>query len=279
MIKWGMLKRLEIYWEVAREFQSQFPEHYIELVGYDTDPADPIQAIKNGEIDIYQIESKHLRHLTHNGWLTLWEVPFLFESPEHVEAYINSQRAKDSLKLLENDEIMALTYSYAGGFSSVVRECNGGIGDLNNLNFVVHNYDFNKLSDSDLEEIREKMPFSILQYETHELLDLGGLMKDTFLEVTDHLVTARVTIVSKRMLESLGDQKEAFLFALTSLLAKERSKVYARAAKNLETIKDSQLGHRVWDKETKEKYFNSHVERFQGEVINEIEFVRTLPRR
>lgn len=279
MIKWGMLKRLEIYWEIAREFQSLFPEGNIELVGYDSDPLDPVQAIKDGDIDIYQVESKHLRNITHQGWLALWEVPFLFESPAHVESYINSQRSKESLNKLNDSEITALTYSYAGGFSSVVRECNGGIGDINNLNFVVHNYDFNKLSETDLEEIRGKMPFSILQYETHELLDLGSLMKDTFLEVTDHLVTARVTLISNRMLESLGDKKGMFMATLASLLEKERLKVYSRAATNLKTIQNSDLNHRVWDKETKEKYFHSHVERFTGEVTEEIQFVRTLPRR
>jgi TRAP-type C4-dicarboxylate transport system substrate-binding protein len=97
-----------------------------------------------------------------------------------------------------------------------------------------------------LMNIYQHLPSTILMYEVNELLKLNEECKKLInVDVTNHLVVARVTMVSKDTLSKIPEEfREEFLDILHELLDQERNVIYARAAKNTDALKaDGVIGY------------------------------------
>lgn len=251
-IVWGMLKSLEEYQRLAKRFNEKIGHLTdgaveIEVKLFDKDPSDPLKEIEAGGLDLYQVTTTQLRQLTpEQTWLKSWEVPFLFKNEQHLERYIESDYAKNQLKTLETDKILPLTYSYAGGFCAVVTKRNKPVS-YENLSFIEFGkFDYENMPVQDfMSNIYEKLPSNILMYEIQELLKLSPENKCFLnIDVTRHVVVARISMVSKRMLSKIPAQyRQLFLDTLTEFLNEERHIIYAKARKNLEALSaDEHIG-------------------------------------
>lgn len=245
---WGMLRSLEEYQRLANRFKEIIEnrtegEVEIEIKLFDKDPTDPLKEIANGNLDLYQVATTQLRQLrTEQTWLKTWEVPFLFKNDAHIEKYINSDYSKQKVKALETDAILPLTYSYAGGFCAVVSGRNEPNQNYENLNFIeFSNFEYEDMNlESFLVNIYRKLPSNILMYEIQELLKLNPKLKSLLnIDVTQHTVVARISMLSKATLAKIPSQhKEMFLGTLTELLNEERHTIYEKARKNIEALKN-----------------------------------------
>lgn len=285
VVKWGVLQRLKEYKIISQKFKDKIYEMtngqvQIEIVLLNDDPSNPLKEISNEELDIVQITTDHLREITNLEWLKCWETPFLFEDKNHVEKYIKSDRAEKMLKTIEDDKVLPLTYSYAGGFMSVVKRKGGDIGSLTEQNLVIHEFDNNKFDDLNLSYIYMRMPFTILMYEIHEVGQLKQLKENIEVELTNHLVQARITLVSKTKLSQIPEEfREKFLFELESLLDQEREVIYDRSEKNTSVlIEDPTLKVNLWGEDKRKEYFNRLRISGSEELNQEIEYILKLKR-
>ena len=245
-IIWGMLEPLQEYQILAKKFNEKIKDLTkgqveVDIVLFDKDPTNPIKEIENGKLDIYQIPTTQLRGLLpEHTWLKVWEVPFLFKTPDHVEDYINSLRTADNLKSLESEKVLALTYSYAGGFCGTVTKRNKKVEDYSSLNTIEYSkYEYEDMSlENFLVNIYQHLPSSILMYEVNELLKLHPECKKLInVDISGHLIVSRITMLSKDTLSKIPDQfREDFVHLLYELLEEERGIIYDRALKNTEAL-------------------------------------------
>jgi TRAP-type C4-dicarboxylate transport system substrate-binding protein len=253
-IIWGMLEPLEEYQIIAKKFNEKIKdltkgEIEVETILFDKDPENPLKEIEKGDLDIYQVTSTQLSSiLPEQTWLNVWEIPFLFKSNQHVEDYINSLRTADNLKKLETEKVLPLTYSYAGGFCGMVTKRNKQVEDYSDLSKIEYSeFEYEDMSLEDfLMNIYQHLPSTVLMYEVNELLKLNEECKKLInVDVTNHLVVARITMVSKDTLSKIPEEfREEFLDILHELLEQERNVIYARAAKNTDALKaDGVIGY------------------------------------
>ena len=97
-----------------------------------------------------------------------------------------------------------------------------------------------------LVNIYQHRPSTILMYEVNELLKLNEECKKLInVDVSNHLVVARITMLSKDTLSKIPEEyREEFVNILHDLLEEERNVIYARAAKNAEALKvDGVIGY------------------------------------
>lgn len=257
-IAWGILEPLEEYKKIANKFNEQIKklsnnELEIEIKLFEKDPENPLKEIENNTIDIYQIQSTQLVGLLPDKtWLKVWEIPFLFKNESHVEQYIQSTETKKRLKELETDKLLPITYSYAGGFCGTLTAKGKGLvkdfTKLETINFSKYEYEDMSLHDF-LINIYQHLPSNILMYEVNEMLKLKPELKSYLnIDVTNHVVVARVTMVSKDMISKIPlEYREAFLSKLEDLLNEERQVIYERASKNIQALKEDQhIGFNEW---------------------------------
>lgn len=246
-IVWGMLKSLEEYQRLAKRFDEKIQaltqgEIQIEMKLFDQDPSNPLKEVEEGNLDLYQVTTTQLRQLLpEHSWLKVWEVPFLFKSDNHVEAYIGSDYTNKKLLSLDTDKLLALNYSYAGGFCAVVTRRNK---DTTPSNYLVKTIEFAKFEYEDMQfeefqkNIYEQLPSNILMYEIHELLKLKPELKSFLnIDVTRHTVVARISMLSKAMLSKIPTQyRDTFVTTLHQFLNEERHAIYEKARRNLEAL-------------------------------------------
>jgi TRAP-type C4-dicarboxylate transport system substrate-binding protein len=245
-IVWGMLKGLEEYQRLSKRFDERIQdltngEVQIEMRLFDKDPSNPLKEITSGVLDLYQITTVQLRHLLpEQSWLKSWEVPFLFKSDAHVEAYIASQHTQQKLKGLDTPELLALNYSYAGGFCSVVTKRKEPIPNFESLNTIEFSeFEYEDMSvEGFLENIYQRLPSNILSYEIHELLKLKPENKCFLnIDVTRHVVVARISMLSKAMLSKIPTQyRDVFVTTLNQFLDEERQAIYDKAKRNVDAL-------------------------------------------
>lgn len=282
-IRWGMWKRLQEYQVISEKFKNRIHDltnGQIEIlpVLFDEDPENPLEEITSNNIDIYQVSSDHLRLITNIEWLKCWEVPFLFENKEHVEKYIKSKRAKETLKTLENEKLLPLTYSYAGGFMSTVKRKGGDLGDLKENTFVIHEFDIEDVDDVGMSFMYAKLPFTILMYEIDKISQLGKFKNSLEVEITNHMVQARITFISKDTLTLIPEEyREKFLNILEEVLDEERETIYKKSEKNLATVlEDLDLKVKVWNDSEKEEYLKKVIPVGSDRLNEEITYILSL---
>lgn len=283
-IKWGIPKKLKEYQVIADKFKNKIYEYSqgnleIESVIFDQDDLeDPIKDVMSGNLDIYQVPSVQFRNLTNIEWLKCWEVPFLFQDKNHVEKYIKSDRAKKTLKTLETESILPLTYSYAGGFMSVVKRKDGEIDNLADPKLVIHNFKTEEIDEINMSYLYANLPCSILMYELHRVSQLKEFKHTLEVELTNHMVQSRITIISKNTLASIPQEyQQYFLTTLEELLDEERNTIYGRAEKNTAiALEDQNLKVKVWNNQEKEDYFKKSLIKGSDTLNNEIDYIISL---
>lgn len=285
-VNWSMLSTLKEYEVIGKRFQEQVTEFTggevtVNIVKRSADPSDPILAIESGAIDIYQVPSSQLGWLTRQEWLKCWDVPFLFRDKEHVERYIGSSHARAMLKNLETDSILPLTYSYAGGFSSVLRKVGNEAINCwtDGEKYRINQYETLNMGDQEFAHMYASLPFNILMYEIHELALLKPEQRDKLvLELTNHHVLSRVTLVSKSKIEEIPVRyREGFLTLLQHLLDGERWTIYERSEKNVKNIGDA-IKTSTWDQSKRDSMFADFADVSSGSLGDEIRFIRSLIR-
>ncbi len=243
---WGMRHELEQYKIIGNQFKNEIEEMtkkevVINLKDYTGDPKNPLEEIDEGRIQIYQVPTTMISSLvSQSEWIKAWEVPYLFKDKNHVEKYIASDHTSANLKKLETAQRLPITYSYAGGFVGVLSKA----GTNNDFNFESLKFceiaDFDAAAAGKMTEGQylSRLPCNILLYEIHELEILANsLKKQLKLDLTKHMVSARVTMVSKKHLQKIPEKyRDHFLSKLRKLLNQERQAIYAREIENLKLI-------------------------------------------
>lgn len=283
-IKWGIPKKLKEYQVISEKFKNKMHELTngaieIESVIFDQDDLeDPIKDVITGNLDIYQVPSVQFRNLTKIEWLKCWEVPFLFEDKNHVEKYIKSDRAKKMLKTLETESILPLTYSYAGGFMSVVKRKGGETADLSNPKLVIQNFNTEEMDEISMSYLYANLPCSILMYELHRVSQIKQFKNVLEVELTNHMVQSRITIISKDKLAMIPEEyKNQFLSVLEEVLDEERETIYGRAERNtVIALEDKDLDVKVWSPEQKQEYFKKEVISGNNEFKDEVSYILSL---
>jgi TRAP-type C4-dicarboxylate transport system substrate-binding protein len=284
-ITWAMLETLEEYQILGEELIKQFDkitngEVKIEIKLLGQDPQNPLKEIEEGKIDLYQITSDQLSHLVpQSEWLRCWDVPFLFRSNQHAEKYVNHERTKEKLKAFETDKLLPLaTFSYAGGFRSVVKKRDTEVNDFVNLTSInMFDKDLHEISELDFLNIYANLPNNVLMYELNKFFDLSDDLKSMIsMELTNHTVVARVTMISKEMLNKLpAEYRDAFVSLLFDLLTEERQVIYRKSEANILKIReDKNLESIEWTVEMKDEA--RHLITPVPRLNDEIEFIQSL---
>jgi TRAP-type C4-dicarboxylate transport system substrate-binding protein len=284
-ITWAMLETLEEYQVLAVDLIKQFNEITngevkIDIKLLSRDPENPLKEIEDGNIDLYQITSDQLSFLVPKSeWLRCWDVPFLFRSDKHAERYVNHERTKEKLMALETDTLLPLaTFSYAGGFRSVVKQRGTEVRDLINLTSInMFDKDLHEISETDFLGMYASLPNNVLMYELNKFFDLSEELKSMVsVELTNHTVVARVTMISKAMLGKLPEKyRDAFVTLLFDLLTEERQVIYRKSEANAAKIReDKHIEVIEWDLDKKDsaRRLITPIPRLN----EEIEFIQSL---
>lgn len=285
-IKWGMLANLHEYEVVANKFRNILAEITngqvdVEIVKFENEPSNPLVDIETGIIDLFQVTSTQLKWLTKKDWLDCWNVPFLFENKEHVEAYITSNHAAQKLSELETDRLLPITYSYAGGFTSILRKKDDlNIGNLlNQAKYHLHHYNLGQMCELEFAKMYMGLPFSVLMYEAHEVANLEKQYKDMLsFEMTTHHVLSRVSMLSKRKMQEIPEEyRTQILSALKGLLDEERQVIYNRSEMGAGLLRDSGIDIVDWSEQQKHTVLSDAASQIRSEdAKSEIDFILSL---
>ena len=276
VIKWALLGSLYEYKKLARKYNDHIQDSglSIEQIHFNQDPENPLKDIVQGKFDIYQIPTSLLHRITERPWLKAWDFPFLFESIEHVEKYINSDHAKNRLKELETEDyVPMLTYSYAGGFCYAVRDRQQPIRMYNSLPFIfIQNNPPEKVPQLEISDI--PLPHTMLAYEAEEYTYLKPEVKERLeIEISNHQVNARVTFISRKAYNTLGKEN---LDKLLSMLNNERDTIYRESELKLgKLLDDKHLVHSYTGEDEKASWRMNVVS--PDLILNEeIKFIQSL---
>lgn len=284
-INWGMHEKLDAYHVIATKFKKDIEsltngQVKINLKKYKDDPRDPLEEIKSGKIQIYQVSSSILPSLASDKnphWIKAWDMPFLFKDKKHVEAYIGSKHAQTRVSLLESDKIMPLTYSYAGGFLAVLSDRKNNVINFDTLKPCTENLD-----SPDSEKLLASLPCRMLQYALEDLLSLNDdLKKKLEVHISGHLVESRLTFVSKEHIAMIPEQyQQKFVARLRKLLDEERHTIYESSEKNIKLVKkDKYLKISDWDVRKRSVASDDYVQKafwMPEGLKEEVDFIKKL---
>jgi len=274
-IKWGILETLSEYRKLASNYNEFVkPSGFeVEQVLVKQDPENPLKDIEEGRLDIYQVTSEQLFDITERPWLKIWEFPFIFRDKAHAEAYINSDHVQNIIKELETESYLPLTYSYAGGFCHVIKEKNKPVELYNSLPYT---YIQNK-TDAEIaamESTELPLPHSILAYEINEYTLLKPSVREKLeLELSNHMIVSRMTIISRKLYNELGEENIKQLF---TLLNSERQKIYDTAEEKLKMFKHDGLIQYREVGEDEKAMWRANIVSPNEQLNEEIKFVQSL---
>ena len=274
-IKWGLLETLSEYKKLASGYNEFLkPSGFeVEQVLFKQDPENPLKEIEQGNLDIYQVTSTQLFDITERPWLKIWDFPFIFRNKEHVEKYIGSEQVQANLKELETEHYIPVTYSYAGGFCYVIKEKNKPVELYNNLPYT---YIQNKTDEEikQMESTELPLPHSILAYEVNEYTLLKQSVREKLeLELSNHMIVSRVTFISKKLYNELGQDN---FNQLVSILNGERQKIYDIAEEKLKMFLQSGLLQSREVAEDEKAMWRAHIVSSNRILNKEIDFVQKL---
>lgn len=285
-IKWGMLANLHEYEVVANKFKSILAEITngqvdVEIVKFENEPSNPLTDIESGTIDLFQVTSTQLKWLTKKDWLDCWNVPFLFENKEHVEAYITSNHAAQKLSELETDKLLPITYSYAGGFTSILRKKDdSNLGNLlNQAKYRLSYYNLGQMCGQEFAKMYMDLPFTILMYEVHEIANLQKQYKDLLsFEMTTHHVLSRVSMLSKKKMHEIPvEYRGKVLSALKVLLDDERQTIYDKSERGIESLRNGDVDIVDWSTQQKLTVLSDAANQMRSEEAKtEVDFILGL---
>ena len=281
---WGMRGELDQYQVIARKLKKYIESRtdnkvQIEIKLYDDDPRNPIKKIEEGEFEIYQVTTNSLQQIMpeKSQFLEVWKIPNLFRDKLHVEKYINHKQTQTKLKQLGTPTVLPVTYSYAGGFVSVINHKN-----KNKINYP-ENHSFCPFSESGEKWGRfiQSLPCNALLYELDELNASPIAIREKLkINITNHLVVSRITMISKKKLSEIPLQYQKLLLAkLRELLNEERETIYKISQKNINLLKENKSVHLEFVPiQSRDKIKENSLKNIDGDsiVIKEVDFITNL---
>lgn len=289
-IVWGMINQLDQYKIIAKEFKNYIEEKtnneiQIEIKTFSEERKDALSDISQNEFQIYQVTTNDLLRLKPNlvPELAIWDVLHLFRDKNHVETYINSSKAQNIIKKLASSDYLPVTYSYAGGFVGLVSTKQNPDLQFDTPRFCPFSQiDSQHVTSEDIEKFKSALPCNALLYELNEFKMFDKKFLNTMqLDISNHKVVARVTIVSQKALNKISPKyRELFISKLKALLDQERQAIYQRADQNIKWIEKSNLvTNKFWSNKDLEKFRNNSINdaKINYPVLNnEISFVNNL---
>ncbi len=218
--------------------------------------------------------------------LNLWNLPFLFQNNDQVFKYMESTLGKRTLNRLSQEKVVAINYTYSGGFVNIFGEKLDSFSDLKGkkLGLETSNYEYRKhLLDHYKIQAGEygdnKLQNSEVISSTIDELTELPLKKRRYLNVTEHRVFARILFISKSFLNSLSKKDRAIVLeeANTSAIFEREMAV---ASTDILTSVLENLGTKIniWNQYQKAEakgrfkgFYSKHREKFGGEHIDFIE--------
>lgn len=221
----------------------------------------------------------------------IFEIPFLFESEKHIEAYLSSSRALEHMAKLETADATPVGFSYAGGFLFMLSRMElNTFKQLKGLKcYAAPNYgyadfflkydevlgDRNIVSEEAVcaEFLSAELDYVYNRKDIHEL----------YINTTGHRVVSRVTMVSKPLLAKL-DQADRTFFKkeLSALMIKERQLAYEGARLTLLLVRQKGAAKiNLWSKSAKENErlrYQPLIDQYKTGIETEYDFVRKLAR-
>ncbi len=290
---WGMRSELGAYQLIGNKFKSEIEsltnkEVTVTLKLYSDELDKPFKTVSEDRIQIYQIPTSLLKTEMKDGkghWLSVWEVPFVIKNKDHVESYIASQHTQENLKKIGSDNVLPLTYSYAGGFVAVLSKKGTNNIDLEKIPYCNLSEFEEKKVDSALEKkLYSALPCNILLYDIHIVNALDQKIKQKLkLDLNNNKVFARITLISKKKLNMIpAKYREKFLNRLSALLDEERQAIYKQAEENIASIKNDKFVEINFMTEQNRKLASQEsIKKFpeglkSKELLEEINFVQSL---
>ena len=278
--KWGIDNQLYHQIRIAREFKESIENKTagrisIKIIPYDIHKKVKASAqyLKDGDYQIHQtFVEEYARKVPE---MRVFQIPYLFNSNEHIEKYLTSERGQSLLKKISNSQFLAVNYSFAGGFLNFYSHKKmNSFSDLKGDHcYNVESYGFAEYFLKD-KGIKTSNNVDSLEYTCGELLsseanlvfDLEKNPLDTWLNITNHRVVSRATIVNRKELNSLTEKdKNLFIAELAQHLEKERHYVYEASELSLKLFKNKGGLVNKWTKEQKQRE-KSFVPEFMPEI-------------
>ena len=291
---WGISTELHYFNKVAIEFKNTIESKTNGRVKIIIQKYDDLKNEKSSQ-DFFKENKYHIhQQLAGNYYsqspnLKIWNIPFLFKNDQHVEKYLNSKKAQDNLKLLENDDLLPIDYTFSGGFIYAYGpKPLQAFSDLEGKKLSImydfgFNSDFLKPKNIDI----TLKTYTIVDNEFHETLgsdlaDLLGIvdLEKTYFTVTNHRIISRILFVSKKQIEKMTQHdRNIFISELKKFARKERALANDGKKLSLELFKNR--GHHLhfWNKNDIKKaqeYFRGSYDMYYKNLKSEIDFIHSL---
>ena len=295
--RWGVDQNLDHQIFIAKEFAriiKKKTKNRVQVIVDDTyEEDDHRDSIKKGQFHITQALVD--KFFTQQPALKFWEVPFLFQSPEHVESYIQSDRAHQLLKKLEDRHKQAIGYTYAGGFLFFLTPKKmGSFSDLKGLGChfedgrTFFNY-FIKPMAMGIKRIESYEKRYIEDYTRRRVLCKEVLASSVYTSeiknynyftLTRHRVVSRVVMVSRETLGKLSPKdKTVFIHELRKALRRERRLIYKEIDLVVALLKNKGITTYEWSQFTKDKEkqtFAPYLKKLLPIIGSEVKYINKL---
>lgn len=257
---WGIDEALYHQIKIAREFKKAIEkksggEVQINIKPYDITKLHESSSslIQSNKFQIHQTFVEEFANAVPE--FGVFQIPFLFESNEHIERFLTSPRAVHLLKKIENKDYIAVNYSFAGGFLHYYSQ--NKMNDFSLLKnsdcYSVKSYGFTEMF-LNQQGVQTSNRIDARDYRCGELLssEINTLYQyekpyNMWINLTAHRVITRATVVSKVFLHKLSKKNQnIFIQELAKHLEKERHYVYEASALSLKLFKNRGGHINVW---------------------------------
>jgi TRAP-type transport system periplasmic protein len=267
-LKWGIDKELYYQVRIAKELSAKIKalthdEVKIDIITYDEkkEAISVTSLIESGRFDITQgvVSDFH----AYAPELKIWELPFLFESFEHLEKYFQSAHAKKVLeKISVTPAFKAIGYSFSGGPLLVFSQKKSQtFSDFSNQEFSM------SLNDGFYDDflkpdaIKGVHEGDIKNKPNGELLAAGAegiySREDTdklWVNITNHRMVARFTVVNKNAFNKISEKNQKILMTeFDKFLTEERRLSKEGADLALAILKNRGANINTWSRSDKVK--------------------------
>ena len=286
-ITWAINEGLTHQITIANKFASEMKKHNIDVqIKLFPESIEKYHLPMDSNSDYHITQSVSYRYYKKSPKLRVWDVPFLFRSPEHIEKYIQSENAKKILASLETEHEKMLTFTFAGGFLNMItpnkidsfKELQGKKCQFDDLHLFYHRF----LSPLGIQSTTNdfKSFGSICREELTAELNLNDIKHNNAFTFTGHRVIARVLRVSKAALGKLGSKKQLFIDRLKEFTTKERHSVYAEDKIAISFLGSRGLKFYRWSDENKDSqlksFFSKAYKNLDKGLLKEINFINRL---
>lgn len=291
-LKWGVnLEPLHYFIPAAKHFKKNVElrtngrvKVELSFGEFKQDERDHLKDVETGHYHMGQETVFNLEKVVPE--LSLWNLPFLFQNNDQVFKYMESQWGRKTLKKLSEDKVVAINYTYSGGFVNIFGKKIDSFEMLegSKLGLETSNKEFrdhlrNKYKVSAGEYGDKSLENSEIISSTIDELTELPLQKRRYLNITEHRVFARVLFISKKFLNTLSDVDRAIVLEEANIAAIFEREMAVASTDILSSVLTN-LGTKIntWNPYQKvaakvkfKSLYKTHREKFGGEHIDFVE--------